>query len=111
MADLLSYKNFKGTVEYSEDDKCLYGRIVGIPDTIIYGGGDLDELIAQFKQSVSTYISDCKRLQKPVKKSYSGHFTIRIRPKTHERLDLLAHSKGTSVSKVIEEAVSEFELK
>lgn len=98
-------------MEYSEDDQCLYGRIVGIPDTIIFGGNDLDNLITQFKKSVETYIADCKRLKKQIKKSYSGHFTIRIKPKTHEKLDIIAHSKGTSVSKVIEEAVSELELK
>jgi len=107
--DLIKYKNFSGTVEYSAEDKCLHGKIVGIPDTITYGGGDLDELVQYFRQAVNEYIEDCKRLGKPIKKTYTGHFTIRVKSRTHERLDYLAQSRKTSVSKIIEEAVSSLE--
>lgn len=106
MADLMRYKKFSGSVSYSAEDKCLYGQIVGIPDTIIYSGGDLDELREYFHQAVDEYVKDCERLGKAVKKSYSGHFTIRVKPKTHEKLDYLAQAGQKSVSKIIEEAVS-----
>jgi len=109
MADLLKYKHFKGTVEYSADDKCLHGRIVGIPDSITYGGGDLNQLNEYFQNAVNEYIEDCQRLNKPITKTYSGHFTIRVKPKTHQKLDFLASSKKTSVSKIIEEAVSQID--
>jgi predicted HicB family RNase H-like nuclease len=106
MADLLKYKSFAGTVEYSAADKCLYGQIVGIPDRIIYEGADLDELQKYFKQAVIEYIKDCERLGKAKMKTYTGHFSVRLKPKTHEKLDYLAHSSKTSVSRIIEEAVS-----
>ena len=106
MADLLKYKSFAGTVEYSAADKCLHGQIVGIPDMIIYEGADLDELHKYFKQAVIEYMKDFELLDKSVMKSYTGHFSIRIKPKTHEKLDYLAHSNKTSVSSIIEEAVS-----
>ena len=106
MADLMKYKSFAGTVEYSAADKCLHGRIVGVPDMITYEGADLDELQKYFKQAVFEYIRDCDRLGKPIKRTYTGHFSVRIKPKTHEKLDYLAHSNNTSVSRIIEEAVS-----
>lgn len=27
MSNLLSYKNYNGTVEYSREDECLYGKV------------------------------------------------------------------------------------
>ena len=107
MTDLMKYKSFAGTVEYSAADKCLHGQIVGIPDKITYEGADLDELHKYFKQAVLEYIEDCNRLGKPTRKTYTGHFSVRVKPRTHEKLDYLAHSNNTSVSKIIEEAVSQ----
>jgi len=105
MADLVKYKTFKGTVEYSATDECLHGQVVGIPDTIIYGGNDIKELISSFRIAVDEYIVDSKALGKPIKKSYSGHFSVRIKPTLHQQLDYLAHTRNTSVSKIIEEVV------
>ena len=34
----MTYKGYTGTVEYSEEDGCLFGRIAGICDTISYEG-------------------------------------------------------------------------
>ena len=107
MADFIKYKGFKGTVAYSAADKCLHGSIVGIPDTVIYGGNDLIELVNNFNKAVDEYIEDCERLRKPVKKTYTGHFSVRIKPVLHRKLDYLAASRKTSVSKIIEEVVSD----
>lgn len=107
MADFIKHKGFKGTVAYSAADKCLHGRIVGIPDTVIYGGNDLIELVDSFNQAVDEYIKDCERLGKPVKKTYSGHFSIRIKPILHRKFDYLAASRKTSVSKIIEKVMSD----
>jgi len=107
MTDFIKYKGFNGTVEYSAADKCLHGRIVGIPDSVIYGGNDLKELEENFKQGVNEYMEDCIRLGKSVKKTYSGHFSVRLNPTLHRKLDYLAASRKTSVSKIIEEVVSE----
>lgn len=29
MSDLLSYKNYNGTVEFSKEDNCLFGKVIG----------------------------------------------------------------------------------
>lgn len=38
MSDLLSYKNYNGTVEYSKEDSCLFGKVVGIKSLLSYEG-------------------------------------------------------------------------
>ena len=48
--DFLEYKGYKGSVEYSKEDNCLFGKVQGMSkDLIVYEGQTLDELIAILK--------------------------------------------------------------
>lgn len=38
MSSLLSYKNYNGTVEYSKEDKCLFGKVIGLKSLLSYEG-------------------------------------------------------------------------
>ena len=49
MKDILEYKGYQGTVEFSKDDSCLYGKVIGIKSLIIYEGQTVKELIENFK--------------------------------------------------------------
>ena len=43
--DYLEYKGYKGSVEYSKDDNCLFGKVQGLSKELItYEGQTLDEL-------------------------------------------------------------------
>ena len=43
----LKYKGYTGSVEYSEDDKCLFGKVQGMSkDSITYEGSTVEELTA-----------------------------------------------------------------
>lgn len=59
MSNLLSYKNYNGTVEYSKDDECLYGKVVGIKSLLSYEGNSIQELEQEFKNTVDEYLKDC----------------------------------------------------
>lgn len=50
MSDLLSYKNYNGTVEYSREDNCLFGKVVGIKSLLSYEGNSVQELEQDFKK-------------------------------------------------------------
>lgn len=57
----LSYKGYKGTVEYSEADRCLFGRVIGLAKaTIIYEGKSIDELQKDFENGIESYLEGCK---------------------------------------------------
>lgn len=57
----LTYKGFRGTIEVSENDNCLYGKVQGLSKMLLsYEGNTLDELEAGFKDAVDEYIDDCK---------------------------------------------------
>ena len=43
----LKYKGYSGTVEYSEEDNCLFGKVIGMNKNIItYEGKTVEELKA-----------------------------------------------------------------
>ena len=53
----LHHKGYNGSVEYSDTDKCLYGKILGLRNSLIlYEGNSLDELKADFMTGVESYI-------------------------------------------------------
>jgi predicted HicB family RNase H-like nuclease len=46
---VLKYKNFIGSVEYSETDKILFGKVLGIRGLISYEGQNVEELEQDFR--------------------------------------------------------------
>ncbi len=58
--DYLEYKGYKGSVEYSKEDNCLFGQVQGMgKDLIVYEGQTLDELCKDFEDGVDSYIEGC----------------------------------------------------
>lgn len=60
MSNLLSYKNYNGTVEYSKEDNCLFGKVVGIKSLLSYEGDSVQELEQDFQNVIDEYLEDCK---------------------------------------------------
>ena len=53
----LKYKGYTGSVEYSEEDNCLFGKEQGMTkDRIIYEGTTVDELTADFHGAIDDYL-------------------------------------------------------
>lgn len=65
-----SYKGYSGTVEYSEADGCLWGRIDGINDIISYEGQSVSKIRKAFEEAVDSYLEDCAERGKEAHKPY-----------------------------------------
>ena len=61
----LAIIKYRGTVEYSEEDTCLFGRISGINDIISYEGESVSELRTAFEEAVDDYLETCEKLGPP----------------------------------------------
>lgn len=94
----MKYKGYTGTVEYSEKDACLFGRLVGIDDIISYEGESVSEIQQAFHEAVDDYLSDCAAAGKQPNKPYSGKFILRLDPELHARLALQAQEAGKSLN-------------
>lgn len=60
MSDLLSYKNYTGTIEYSKEDSCFFGKVIGIKSILSYEGASIKELEQDFHNVVDEYVKNCK---------------------------------------------------
>ena len=56
----LEYKGYYGSIEYSKEDDCLFGKVLGMPNNLIsYEGNTATELYADFKDAIDTYLDYC----------------------------------------------------
>ena len=78
MSNLLSYKNFNGTVEYSKEDSCLFGKVIGIKSLLSYEGDSVGELEQGFQNVIDEYLEDCKGRNVEPEQPYKGKFHVRI---------------------------------
>ncbi|MCL2459614.1 MAG: type II toxin-antitoxin system HicB family antitoxin [Desulfobulbus sp.] len=76
----MACKGYIGTVEYSEEDNCLFGRIGGCRDIISYEGESVVEIRQAFEDAVDDYLKHCAATGKEPNKPYSGKFVLRIAP-------------------------------
>ncbi|MCH5343091.1 MAG: type II toxin-antitoxin system HicB family antitoxin [Acetatifactor sp.] len=105
MSSLLSYKNYSGTVEYSKEDKCLYGKVIGVKSLLSYKGNSVEELEADFQSVIDEYLKECKERGVEPEQSYKGSFNVRISPELHRTLAIYAVEHGKSLNAVVEEAI------
>lgn len=55
MKDVLTYKEFVGSVHFSTDDEIFFGKIEGIDDLVTFEGASVAELKKSFEESVDNY--------------------------------------------------------
>lgn len=55
----LTYKDFIGTVNFSEEDGVFFGKIEGIDGLVNFEGESVRELTSAFHETVDDYIAYC----------------------------------------------------
>lgn len=104
----MHYKDYVGSIEYSEEDNILYGKVLGIRSLILYEGKSVDELRSDFISSIESYINDCKNNNIIPERSFKGSFNVRINPNLHMELATYALNNNKSLNKVVEDALMAF---
>lgn len=108
MKDVIKYKDYIGSVHFSQEDKVFYGRIEGINDLVTFEGRSVDEFVSAFQEAVEDYAVLCKKAGKSAQKSYKGSFNIRIDPEIHKKAALLSTNLGLSLNQLVEEAIQKY---
>ncbi len=104
---LLKYKGYTGSVEYSEEDNCLFGKVQGLKgDCITYEGESISDLKQDFEGAVDDYLASCKDRGVEPKKPYSGRLVLRMSSDLHGMVAMAALSAGTTINDYINRAVS-----
>lgn len=62
--EVMTYKNYYGGIDFSIEDKCYHGKLLGVKDLISYEGNNIDKLKEEFKKAVDDYIEICEKIKK-----------------------------------------------
>lgn len=102
----LKYQGYIGSVEYSEEDHCLYGKVLGMSkDVISYEGITIEELKSDFEAGVDTYLESCKTRGLEPRKAYSGTLNVRLNPEIHTKIANVAQETGITINAYIKNAL------
>ena len=103
----LKYKGYSGTVEYSEEDNCLFGKVIGMNKNIItYEGKTVEDLKADFVSGIDLYLDSCKDRGVKPQKPFSGTLNIRIPSEVHSQLALKSQLTGRSINAIIKDVLT-----
>jgi predicted HicB family RNase H-like nuclease len=108
MSQTLQYKGYDGSVEYSAKDRVLHGSLLGIRDSIVYEGADVDSLESNFRAAVDEYLAFCAVEGKTPDQPFKGSFNIRVGPELHKRAALFAEEHNQKLNTVVSKALEEF---
>ena len=102
----LEYKGYYGSIEYSKEDKCLFGKVIGMTkDLISYEGNTVEELENDFRDAIERYLEGCREIGIKPRKSYNGVLNIHIPSDIHCRLAIYAETHGKSINSFIRESI------
>lgn len=103
----LKYKGYTGSVEYSEEDNCLFGKVQGMSkDAITYEGSDIKELRKDFEGAIDDYLALCEARNVEPRKPYSGSFNVRVSPEIHSAIAMLAQEAGITLNAFVRQVLA-----
>lgn len=107
MKDILKFEGFIGSVHFSAEDECFFGKIEGIDDLVTFEGQNAKEIKKAFQEAVKDYKELCKITGKHMHKSYKGSFNVRISPELHKRAVQKSLMLGISLNQLVQKAIEE----
>jgi len=108
MSNLLEYKGYYGTVEYSDSDKLLFGKVVGVNSLISFEGDSVQSLREDFEGAIDDYLTMCTENGIEPEKAYKGSFNVKVSPDLHKTLVLYSASQGQTLNSIVEEAIKHY---
>jgi len=68
----LHYKNYTGSVEFSEEDAVFHGKVIGIKALISFEGDSVSAITNDFHKAVDEYLKFCVIRGKEPEKPFKG---------------------------------------
>ena len=104
MNNTMKYKDYIGSVEFSEEDGIFFGKVMGIRALISYEGEDAVSLLSSFHQAIDEYLAWCEESGRLPERAYKGSFNVRIGQDLHRKIAMYAVEKEISLNGLVETA-------
>ena len=103
--EMMQYKGYHGSVEYSLESDILHGSIQFINDLVTYEAENLPQLKQEFEAAVDDYLETCRELGKEPDKEFSGTFNVRVGPEVHRKSAIAARLEGITLNEFARRAL------
>ena len=97
----LEYKGYSGSVEFSAEDKRLFGKVLFVESLLMYSGESVAELESAFQETVDSYLAFCAETGRQPNKPYSGTFNVRTGEDLHRQSAMSGHKLGMSLNEFV----------
>lgn len=108
MNDMMYYKDYVGSVHYSDEDKIFYGKVEYIRSLISFEGEDVPSLRANFEEAIEDYLALCDQKGIEPEKPFKGSFNVRVGSQLHRQAVLFAQQQGLNLNKLVTDALEAY---
>jgi predicted HicB family RNase H-like nuclease len=103
----IEYKGYTALIQYSEEDGCFIGKVIGISDQIVFDAPCLEEIRKTFEADVDNYIQYCRQKGREPNKPVS-EIMVPVSPLLYAKASRQAEYDGVPVRMIMEAALQKF---
>ena len=107
MNNTMQYKGYTALIEYSAEDECFVGQVVGTRHAIIFDGTSVEEIRANFMAMIDDYPAMCVDLDQAPNEPAS-EIMVPVSPALYAKAFRKAEYDGVPVRTVMETALQKF---
>ncbi|MDR1085571.1 MAG: type II toxin-antitoxin system HicB family antitoxin [Deltaproteobacteria bacterium] len=107
MKKAMTHKGYSASIEYSDEDACLVGHIIGINDIVGFHGDSVSEIKQAFIDAVDDYLETCDEEGLEPDIPFNGRIELRVPPDFHARLVSFAKAKDKSVDNLVIDSINQ----
>nr|WP_218883574.1 type II toxin-antitoxin system HicB family antitoxin [Burkholderia guangdongensis] len=100
----------KAVISYDSEMEMFRGEFVGLNGGADFYAMDVAGLHREGELSLRIFLEECERRHVDPHKRFSGKFTLRVSPQTHEAASIAAAARGVSLNQwavdVLEQAAT-----
>jgi predicted HicB family RNase H-like nuclease len=108
MNNMMQYKEYFGSIHYSDEDQIFYGKVEYIRSLISFEGEDVPSLRANFEAAIDDYLALCEDEGIIPEKPFKGSFNVRVSSKLHRQAALFAQEQGVNLNKLVTDALESY---
>jgi predicted HicB family RNase H-like nuclease len=108
MNDVLAYKNYYASIQFSAEDEVFHGKVIGLNDLVSFEGTSVVALKKAFRVAVDDYLETCIKLGKEPDKSYRGSFNVRIPSELHRQAARYASLQNMTLNDFVRSVIDSF---
>jgi predicted HicB family RNase H-like nuclease len=103
----MKYKDYTALIEFSDEDDCFIGRVIGINDIVSFDGETVDEIRKNFHDMIEHYINACAHEGRSPNKP-SSEIMVPVSSALYSKIASKAEYDGVPVNTVMETALQKF---